>query len=158
MPLRACMRCGSRELRFPSISSGDAYLPGTEEIMGISLCGTCGLKSVPFEFESEDAWRAFRGEREREGWTSWRVEHGQGMSPLPSAEALGKSRIVPGLLIAAGAVLAFAGLLGLATFAAGASLSGVTGIGPLLLGVPLVAIGLHLLRGRRTGPRSPGAG
>lgn len=148
--ITACLRCGNRKLRMPALGAGDAFLPYTEEIMGTVVCETCGYKAVPLYFDGEGAWRAFRGEREREGWKEWAVV-GEGQSAVPTSDAEPLGLFWPGLLLAGGLTLVIVGSFGVLALVAGNPLA-FQALGPFLVGVALTVIGVHLLRkawGRR---------
>lgn len=49
MDLQACQRCGSTDLRAPSI--GDGSLPGLSDVQWFVVCRRCGLRDVPLTFD-----------------------------------------------------------------------------------------------------------
>jgi len=56
-PLKACSRCGSLEIRPPSLRDGG--VPGASEIAGVYCCRRCGKRMVPILFDSERSYRKF---------------------------------------------------------------------------------------------------
>lgn len=62
MTLRACMRCGSSDLRTPG--SHDGFIPGSlagySDLQDMWVCDGCGNIGVPLLFDSEKELKAFR--------------------------------------------------------------------------------------------------
>lgn len=56
--IRACLRCGSRDLRGAGIRDG--AVPGVTAAWGQATCKECGRTGPPLEFDDEGAWKAFR--------------------------------------------------------------------------------------------------
>ncbi|HVL86510.1 MAG TPA: hypothetical protein VM681_00675 [Candidatus Thermoplasmatota archaeon] len=146
--LRACLRCGSADVNMPSVGAGDAFIPGTEDVMGTVVCGRCGYKAMPLSFDTEEALLAYRGEREREGWEEWKVPAGGGMTALPRADALPEhARFVSAVLMVGGLFLLALGALVMFTGTRG--FAGWTlGVPPVLLGLALAVIGYHIHKNR----------
>lgn len=70
-PFWACQRCGSSELRGPSV--GDGVVVGIGQDLSKMACVRCGLVAVPLEFDDEAARQAYRrAQSGPDGWT--RVE------------------------------------------------------------------------------------
>jgi hypothetical protein len=55
--IKACPRCGSLEVRAPSLREGG--IPGSSEIAGVYFCKKCKKKIMPIIFDSENAYRKF---------------------------------------------------------------------------------------------------
>jgi hypothetical protein len=69
--IRACQRCGSGELRMPSV--GDGVIVGLGQDLSKMACERCGLVAVALEFEDEAARHAYQTSQSGAGgWT--RVE------------------------------------------------------------------------------------
>jgi hypothetical protein len=62
--IRACIRCGSRRLRWASASEGRRLI-GFEGVD--TVCQDCHWHGQPLEFEDEASWKAFVGGLNREG-------------------------------------------------------------------------------------------
>lgn len=69
MDLRACVRCGSADLRIPSVRDG--VLVGTAQDFGRWACNRCDLTAVPLLFDSDKARRAYEAERAKDPSTDW---------------------------------------------------------------------------------------
>lgn len=149
--VQACLRCGSRDLRMGA-ASRDAFLPGTEDLMGSLVCRRCGHKGVPLTFGTEEEAVRYESQRDRESWREAAAP--ESSSVFPQAEARPRSAAVGGALILAGVVLIG---LGLAALAAGGSpaLWGSAAF-LLLLGLPLVAVGRRQWNAARGARAQPG--
>ncbi len=54
--IRACIRCGSRDLRIPGLADG--VVPETDNL-GAWVCRACGWQDIPVEFEAKADYEAF---------------------------------------------------------------------------------------------------
>lgn len=61
MVYRACMRCGSGDVRMPGIRDGVAAGFGVE--LNSWVCRTCGHKAMALEFDTLGDYEAFRDSR-----------------------------------------------------------------------------------------------
>lgn len=59
-PIRACLRCGDRNLDF---TPGDGMMAhtyfGIGPVAGIAICKNCGRRGGPIEFDKEEDYGAF---------------------------------------------------------------------------------------------------
>ena len=69
MDVRACIRCGSADLRMPGIRDGVAVGYGGE--LERWACNRCGLTAGPILFDSEAARAAYEAERKKEPSADW---------------------------------------------------------------------------------------
>lgn len=69
MDLRACIRCGSHELRMPGIRDG--VIVGEGQELSRWTCRACGLTAVPLLFDSEEARAAYAEERAKDPSKDW---------------------------------------------------------------------------------------
>jgi hypothetical protein len=72
--VRACLRCGSADLRVPGIRDG--VLVGTGQDFGQWSCNRCGFTGTPLLFDDEEARVAYETEQaahRKEAWptTGW---------------------------------------------------------------------------------------
>ncbi len=56
--ITACAACGSPDLRPPSVAL-EGKIPGYYAVGREMICRSCDATTHPFEFEDEEAWKAF---------------------------------------------------------------------------------------------------
>lgn len=146
--VQACLRCGSRSLRMGA-ASRDAFLPGTEDLMGTLVCTRCGHKGNPLLFESEAEAAKYEAQREGDG-RQLEPPRVPEASAFQGGGARPRSGFFGAALIAIGAGLViFAALM---TFAARNLGDWGTATIMLALGIPFFVVGRRQWRAARRGP------
>lgn len=62
MKIRACMKCGSRNLQTPTLEDG--RIPGRIGSFDERLCNDCRHLGVPIIFDNEQAYEEFKKTRQ----------------------------------------------------------------------------------------------
>lgn len=55
--IKACLKCGSKNLRGRTISDG--LIPGCTDTLGILVCEDCNYQGIPIIFYAEEEYQAF---------------------------------------------------------------------------------------------------
>jgi len=71
LPVRACQRCGSGDLRMTGLRDGVMVGEGLD--LSKWACERCGLAAVPLLFDDEGSRKRFEGERAKDPQTDWPV-------------------------------------------------------------------------------------